>query len=90
MPTMHFKSYNSDPKVLTKCFGFDSSPARAIGQALSPGNYDENSYEATLVSDKNGVRVYDVRMAFKDSEHNPGPHRLHRVGQITHTPSYQR
>lgn len=83
MPTMHFKSYNSDPKVLTKCFGFDSSPARAIGQALSPGNYDESSYEATLVSDKNGVKVYDIRMA-----HHGG--KLHRVGQITHTPSYQR
>jgi hypothetical protein len=83
MPTMFFKSKSNDPKVLPKCFGFDSSPARAIGQALSPGNYDESTYEATKVSEKNGTTVYDIRMAKWDGV-------LHHVGQITHTPSYQR
>lgn len=88
MPTMRFMSKSNDPKVLTKCFSFDSSAARAIGQAMGAGMYDESSYQARLVEDRGDSKVYEVKMRRKVTEHNPGPHPLQIMGMVTHTPSY--
>ena len=88
MSTMRFVSTPKDPKVLPKMFTFDSSPGRAIGQALGAGMWDERSYTPELKEELPGdERVYEVRMRRLPTKSSPGPHELEKVGYITHSPS---
>lgn len=88
MGTMRFMSTPSDPKVLPKIFSFDSSPGRAIGQALGAGNWDESSYKSELKEElPGGEKVYEVKMARRITESNPNPV-PEKVGIIHYMPSY--
>lgn len=83
MGTMRFMSCSRDPKVATKVFSFDSSPGRAIGQAIGAGMWDEKSYTPELKETRDDERVYEVRMR------RIGSDVLEKVGIITHHPSYE-
>lgn len=84
MSTMRFMSTPLDPKVLPKIFSFDSSPGRAIAQAL--GNLDEKSYQAELKEELPGdERVYEVTMVS-----TVGKKERRKVGFIHHMPFSQR
>jgi hypothetical protein len=73
-----------DPKVLPKIFSFDSSPGRAIAQAL--GNLDEKSYQSELKEIlPGGDEVYEVSMRRMETESSPGPHPLQKVGVLTYS-----
>ena len=89
MSTMRFMSTPLDPKVLPKIFSFDSSPGRAIAQAL--GNLDEKSYVSILKEElPGGEAVYEVQMRKQPNVSDPGPHPLMKVGMIHHMPFLQR
>jgi hypothetical protein len=89
MGTMRFMSTPSDRKALPKIFSFDSSPGRAIGQALGAGMWDEKSYTAELKETLPGEEtVYEVKMRRASTDTSPGPHPLVKVGILHHTPSY--
>jgi hypothetical protein len=86
MPTMRFMS--TLPTQATKVFKFDSSPGRAIAQALGAGLWDEKSYKSELKESlPGGEEVYEVFL-----RHNPPRDRptevmpLLRVGMIHYTP----
>lgn len=85
MATMRFMS--TLPGRPSKIFSFDSSPGRAIGQALDAGMWDEKSYQATLMEENVDEFVYEVRMRRAPTEKYPGPHELQVVGIIHHTPT---
>lgn len=87
MPTMRFMSRSSDPKALIKCFSFDSSPSRAIAQAMGAGIYDESSYSARVVESRPDETVYEVSLTKKVTEANPHP-KPEVMGMLTHRPSY--
>lgn len=89
MGTMRFMSTPSAAKALPKIFSFDSSPGRAIGQALGAGMWDEKSYVSELKETLPGdERVYEVKMRRAETESSPGPHPLEKVGILHFTPSY--
>ncbi len=88
MGTMRFVSFSTDPRTRPKVFSFDSSPGRAIGQAIGAGLWDEESYTAELTGEKGPEKIYEVRMRRLETESAPGPHRLVKVGTITYRPSF--
>lgn len=91
MSTMRFMSTPRDPKALPKIFSFDSSPGRAIGQALGAGMWDESSYTPYLKEELPGnERVYEIHMRRAVLDSAPGPHELEKVGVLHHTPYEER
>lgn len=66
-----------------KFIRFDSSPGRAIGQALDAGCWDESSYRSVLMEDRGEEKTYDVFMKRAESEISPGPHPSVKVGILT-------
>lgn len=76
---------------LPKSFSFDSSPGRAIGQALGAGTWDERSYRSELKETRPGnEEIYAVYMTRKPTSDAPNP-REEKVGMITWTrPAYRR
>lgn len=85
MSTMRFMSCPSMPGLL-KIFSFDSSPGRAIGQALDAGIWDEGSYRSVLMEERPGEKIYEVFMTKKPTDEAPEP-REQKVGMITHRPT---
>jgi hypothetical protein len=83
MGSMRFMSFSRDPRVLPKSFEFDSSPGRAIGQALGAGVWDEKSYSSTLVETRGEEEVYEVEMRRKPTDSHPGEWPPEKVGMIT-------
>ena len=81
MGSMRFMSCPSGSSGVPKIFSFDSSPGRAIAQAL--GDLDEKSYHAELKEENGDERVYEVHMRRMSTEASPGPHPLKKVGMIT-------
>jgi hypothetical protein len=71
-----------------KLFSFDSSPGHAIAVAL--GDLDEKSYQSELKEVlPDGEEVYEIRMRRAQTDVNPGPHPLQKVGVIHYKqPSY--
>lgn len=88
MGTMRFMSRSKDPKVLPKCFSFDSSPGRAISQALGSGVWNERSYKAELVEDRGEDKIYEISLRRNPPVDDPSREMpLEVVGMITHTPT---
>lgn len=80
MASMHFIStLEGRPPKLVR---FDSSPGRAIAQAL--GDLDEKSYSSELKEDRGDEQVYEIHMRKADTELHPGPHPLKKVGILTY------
>lgn len=86
MGTMRFMSCPQGSRGHTKIFSFDSSPGRAISQAL--GDLEEKSYTAELKEEREGEKIYEVSMRRKETESSPGPHPLKKVGSITYRPTF--
>jgi hypothetical protein len=82
MGSIRFVSCPMDPKVLPKVFSFDSSPGYAISRAM--GDLDPKSYHPILREEKaDGTeKVFEIHMARMETECNPGPHPLRKVGTI--------
>ena len=80
MASMRFISSPRDPKVLPKIIRFDSSPGYAISRAL--GSLDPDSYTSELKEIKGGEEVYEIKMRDEETQCNPGPHKLRKVGTI--------
>ena len=85
---MRFVSHSNDPRTRPKIFSFDSSPGRAIGQAIGAGLWDEKSYTPKLIGERGREQQFEVRMRRKSTETSPGPHPLEKVGTITYRPAY--
>jgi hypothetical protein len=88
MGTMRFMSRSNDPKSLPKIFSFDSSPGRAIAQALGSGVWNERSYSSVLVESRGSDKIYEVSLSRNPPYDDPSrvmP--LEVVGMITHTPT---
>ena len=87
MTTMRFMSTLAGQPP--RCVNFDSSPGRAIAKKLGDGLWDERSYKSELKEDRGDEQVYEVRMRRNETDTNPGPHPLEKVGILTyHKPSY--
>lgn len=78
MTTMRFMSTIAGQP--TKFVKFDSSPGRAIAKRLGDGLWDERSYKSELKEDDVDEQTYEVRMRMLETESNPGPHELQKVG----------
>lgn len=86
MTTMRFMSTLAGQP--TKFVKFDSSPGRAIAKKLGDGMWDERSYESRLVEElPGGDQVYEIRLRRAETDSNPGPHPLEKVGILRYEPA---
>lgn len=83
MATMRFMSCPRN-SGLPKSISFDSSPGRAIAQAL--GSLDEKSYRSVLREEREGSSIFEIFMRpLARASGEQGPEQ--KVGMLTYTPS---